>query len=290
MTDDTLDKDYQHCLQLARQHYENFPTAAHLLAKRHRLATAAIYAFARSADDIADEGDLSARERHARLDDYEAKLSHIQASTNPNEPIFMALADTIRRYQLPITPFKKLLQAFRSDIDTRRYASFNELARYCDHSANPVGELILRLHGVWNEANNAFSNNICTALQLINFIQDLDSDYHQRQRLYIPLDELDTFSVSETDLAQHRKNDNLRRLIDFQIQRARELLYEGRPLLGACRGRLRFVLKLTLFSALCLTEKLQQRNNVFTRPTLHGKDITRIALRSLLFRPGKAPC
>jgi squalene synthase HpnC len=290
MTDDTLDKAYQHCLQLARRHYENFPTAARLLAKRHRLATAAIYAFARSADDIADEGDLSASERHARLDDYEAKLSHIQAGASANEPIFLALADTMHRYELPITPFTKLLQAFRSDIDTRRYASFNELATYCDHSASPVGELILRLHGVWNETNNSYSNHICTALQLINFIQDLDSDYQQRQRLYIPLDELATFSVAETDLAQHRENDNLRRLIDFQIQRARELLFAGQPLLGACRGRLRFVLKLTLFSALCLTEKLQQRNNVFIRPTLHTGDIPRIALHSLLFRPAKAPC
>lgn len=290
MTDDTLDKAYQHCLQLAQRHYENFPTAARLLAKPHRLATAAIYAFARSADDIADEGNFSASERHARLDNYETKLTHIQTGANPNEPIFLALADTIHRYQLPFTPFTKLLQAFRSDIDTRRYASFKELATYCDHSANPVGELILRLHGVWNESNNAYSNHICTALQLINFIQDLDSDYRQRQRLYIPLDELAAFSVQETDLAQHRENDNLRQLVDFQIQRARELLYEGQPLFNACRGRLRFVLKITLFSALCLSDKLQRRNNVFTRPSLQGKDITRIALRSLLFRPTKAPC
>lgn len=290
MTDDTLDRAYQICLQLAQQHYENFPTAARLLARQHRLATAAIYAFARSADDIADEGSLMAQQRHTRLDHYARQLTGIQAGEEPTEPIFVALADTIRRYQLPIKPFSKLLQAFRQDIDTTRYASFDELAAYCDHSANPVGELILRIHGLWHETNAAYSNSICTALQLINFIQDLDADVIQRDRIYIPLDELHQYQVDETDLAQHRSSDKLCALIDFQLRRARRLLHGGIPLLASCPYRLRLILKITVFSAECMLQKLQQRNDVFTRPTLQGRDLGRIVLRSLLFQPTQASC
>lgn len=290
MTDDTLDKAYQSCLQIARQHYENFPTAARLLAKPRRRATAAIYAFARTADDIADEGSLSRHERHASLNHYDTQLIRIQSGEATSGPVFLALADTIQKYQLPIKPFTKLLQAFRRDIDTKRYADFDELADYCDHSANPVGELVLRLHGLWNETNEVYSNRICTALQLINFIQDLDSDYHQRDRLYIPMDEIQKFSVAESDLAQRTNTRKLQQLIDFQLQRADGLLHEGLPLLMACPYRLRLVLKLTVFSAECMLNKLQRRQNVFARPTLHKGDLIHIALRSMLFQPGKASC
>lgn len=290
MTDDTLDRAYQTCLLMAQQHYENFPTAARLLPKSHRRATAAIYAFARSADDIADEGTLPSHERHSRLDHYARQLLLIQAGELPSEPMFLALADAIRRYQLPIRPFTKLLQAFRQDIDTRRFASFAELAAYCDHSANPVGELILRLHGVWNEINDAHSNHICTALQLINFIQDLDNDYQQRDRIYIPQDEMQQFSVHESEFAQRRQNNNFRRLIEYQLRRACEMLHSGLPLLQASPYRLRLILKVTLMSAECMLDKLQHRKDIFSRPVLHTGDIIRISLRSLLFQPGKAPC
>ncbi|MEJ2362328.1 MAG: squalene synthase HpnC [Gammaproteobacteria bacterium] len=290
MTDDTLDNAYRTCLQTAQQHYENFPTAARLLAKPHRRATAAIYAFARGADDIADEGAIPAAERHQHLDHYAQQLSLIQAGIVPTEPVFLALADTIQRYQLPIEPFTRLLQAFRQDIDIKRYADFAALANYCHCSANPVGELILRLHGIWNEPNAFFSNQICTALQLINFIQDLDSDCHQRNRIYLPQDECQQFGVKETDLIQHRQSDNLRRLIDFQIARACDMLHSGVPLLRACPFRLRLILKTTVMSADCLITKLKRRQNVFIRPVLHGPDLMQIALRSLLFQPVKASC
>jgi squalene synthase HpnC len=290
MTDDTLDNAYRICLQLARQHYENFPTAARLLAKPHRRATAAIYAFARSADDIADEGDITAAARHAQLDRFAKNLSQIQAGTTPTEPIFIALADTIERYQLPITPFEKLLQAFRNDIDTRRYASFPELAAYCDNSANPVGELILRLHNAWDAENRQYSNRICSALQLINFIQDVDSDYHQRGRIYIPQDEMQEFGLDETAFAQCQHSSNINKLIQLQLQRAGELLVSGQPLLARTHGRLRIMLKLTLLSALRVLHKLHARTDVFERPTLNAADFTLIAIRSLLFQPMKAAC
>jgi len=290
MADEKLDLAYRECLRIARTHYENFPTAARLLSKTHRLATAAIYAFARSADDIADEGESDSATRHAQLDDFAEKLEQIRSNRVAPEGLFYALADTINRYRLPLTPFEKLLQAFRSDIDVRRYASFDDVLAYCDNSANPVGELVLRLHGCWSEENDWFANRICTALQLINFIQDLDSDFHQRNRLYIPLDEMDKYAVNETLLVNHGQNKNLCDLIGFQIRRARQLLLEGRPLLQQCHGRLRLMLTLTLVSGLRVLHKLQARDNVYSRPTLHAGDLALIAAQSLMFRPLGMAC
>jgi len=290
MADEKLEQAYRECLNIARQHYENFPTAARLLAKPQRRATAAIYAFARSADDIADEGDADNAKRHAQLDEFSDQLQRIGAGSGQQHGLFYALADTIERYQLPLKPFEKLLTAFRSDIDVKRYVNFTQLLDYCDNSANPVGELVLRLHGYWNEQADWFSNRICTALQLINFIQDLDSDYRQRDRLYIPLDEMRQYGIDEAILAERRQNPELARLIDFQIQRARTILLEGQPLLGHCHGRLRLMLKLTVSSGLRVLQKLQIRDNVYARPTLQVGDLALIAIRSLLFRPGAMAC
>lgn len=290
MTDDTLDNAYRFCLQLVRQHYENFPTASRLLARPHRRATAAIYAFARRADDIADEGNLSSADRHAQLDTFAANLSQIENGITPDDPVFIALADSIQRYRLPFTPFKKLLHAFRIDIDKRRFDTYADLAMYCDHSANPIGELVLRLHGSWNEETATYSNRICTALQLINFIQDLDSDFHQRGRIYVPMDELQEYAINESALAQRLKSSNFSGLIDIQLQRAQALLHSGLPLLSHCHGRLHFILRLTIFSAQCMLDKLQKRPDVFFRPTLHAQDIFVITIRSLLFQPGNTTC
>lgn len=290
MNDDTLDNAYRICLQTARQHYENFPTASRLLARPQRRATAAIYAFARSADDIADEGNLTSASRHAQLDAMAARLAQIQYGDVPDDPMFLALADTIRHYHLPITPFEKLLHAFRMDIDTRRFADYSELATYCDHSANPVGELILRLHDNWNGNTAGYSNNICTALQLINFIQDLDSDFHQRGRIYIPMDETQEFEVNETFFLERRQDNSFFELVRYQLQRAHTLLLSGLPLLDHCHGRLRFILKLTVVSALRIHDKLRARTDVFSRSTLDAGDLTLIAIRSLLFQPTKAAC
>lgn len=284
MTDDTLDNAYRVCQQIAKQHYENFPTAARILSRAHHRATAAIYAFARGADDIADEGSQPASERHQLLDHYAQQLSKIQSGETPVEPMFYALADTIGRYKLPITPFTKLLTAFRQDIDTTRYDSFVDLSRYCEHSANPVGELILRLHGIWNEKNADYSDRICTALQLINFMQDIDSDYRQRGRLYIPLSEIQEFGLDESVLVHQQNNQALHELIHYQIQRARRLLHEGVPLLENCPWRLRLILKVTLLSADRVVEKLLQRPSVYARPVLQPTDFALIAMRNLMFR------
>ena len=290
MTDEMLDNAYRICQRMARQHYENFPTVSHLLAKSHRRATAAIYAFARTADDMVDEGDMTPDARHMQLNIYATHLSHIVSGVTSNEPLFIALADTVQRYQLPIRPFEKLLLAFRSDIDTQHYASFSELAAYCDNSANPIGELILRLHNAWNAENQIYSDRICTALQLINFIQDLDCDFQQRGRIYIPMDEMQKFGVDENIFVQRTQNSNLSQLIQFQLQRAEKLLAAGAPLLDRTHGRLRLILKVTVISAMHMINKLRTRTDVFARPTLHAGDLTLIAFRSLIFQPVKATC
>ncbi|MBI1423153.1 MAG: squalene synthase HpnC [Gammaproteobacteria bacterium] len=287
MTDDTLDDAYRYCEQIARRHYENFPTASRLLARPQRRATAAIYAFARSADDIADEGDMTQTARHQQLDAFVAQLAHLGTDTASADPIFIALADTIQAFRLPLTPFKKLLDAFRSDIDRQRFPDYPALAAYCDNSANPVGELVLRLHDRWDETNAEYSNQICTALQLLNFVQDLASDYQQRGRLYIPQDEMAKFGVDETCLAQQHQTPALQKLVQFQLQRAHAGLVAGLPLLARCHGRLRLLLKLTLASAFRIHSKLSARSDVYTRPTLHSRDIAVITVRSLLFQTVK---
>ena len=287
MTDDTLDDAYRYCELMAQQHYENFPTASRLLPRRQRRATAAIYAFARSADDIADEGEMTQAARHQQLDAFTTQLAHLGEDKVSTDPVFIALADTIRSFRLPLTPFEKLLDAFRSDIDQRRFSDYSALAAYCNNSANPVGELVLRLHNNWNAANASYSDQICTALQLLNFVQDLKDDYQLRGRLYIPLNEMAEFGVDETCIAQQQQTPNLQKLMQFQLQRAYAGLVAGLPLLASCHGRLRLLLKLTLASAFRIHSKLSARSDVYSRPTLHGGDIAGIAVRSLLFQTVK---
>jgi len=276
---------YAECLQQARTHYENFPTASRLVEKKHRDATAAIYSFARRADDIADEGNATAAHRHAELEEFSQKLSDITTGKPLEDTTFVALADAIDKYHLPILPFEKLLTAFSMDVDKNRFNNFDELLYYCQHSANPVGELILRLHGRYNTSTQALSDSICTALQLINFLQDINDDYQKRNRIYIPLDEMRNFNFDETGIQQKINSTNVRQLVDYQLIRATNMLLSGVPLIEHLQGRLKWVIKTTITSALLVCEKLAIRNNVFTRPSLSKPDWLKIAKRSIYFRP-----
>jgi len=285
MQDNKIKNAYSECLRLARTHYENFPTASRIVEKKHRDATAAIYSFARRADDIADEGDISDDQRHAKLDSFSTMLADIAAGKPVDDPTFIALADTITRYQLSILPFENLLTAFKMDIDKKRFANFDELLFYCQHSANPVGELILRLHGRYNVTTQALSNSICTALQLINFLQDISEDYQKRDRIYIPFDEMNKFDVTEINIQQKTNSTNMNQLIDYQLERAASMLTSGARLTHHLQGRLKWVMKLTILSALAVCEKLSTRNNVFARPTLTKTNWLKIVFGSLYFRP-----
>jgi len=285
MTDDRLDNAYKTCLEQARSHYENFPVASRLLPRPLRNATAAIYSFARRADDIADEGNLTPAERHQQLDSFSEHLQQIEKGNIPDDMTFIALADVIKKYQVPVAVLDRLLTAFRMDVDKKRYATFEEVLHYCHHSANPVGELVLRLHGVETDENIHLSNQICTALQLINFIQDIDQDLQKRNRLYIPTDELMSFNATDQMLLLHAESSTLNELIAYQLARAKSMLLKGSPLLNNLKGHLHWVIRFTLVSALRITTKLENRKNIYQRPSLKAYDWPLILLQSLYFRP-----
>ncbi|OBS10465.1 squalene synthase HpnC [Acidihalobacter prosperus] len=264
---------YRACLAIASRHYENFPVASWLLPAQLRRPVAAIYAFARRADDIADEGSQSAGERLDALDRVDAALMSAAAGKWPDDPIYVALADAIARYQLPIQPFQDLLLAFRQDVRQTRYRDFGEIMGYCRLSANPVGRLLLHLNAQATPDNLAESDAVCTALQLINFYQDLYSDYVDRGRIYLPQDEMAEYGVDETDIARRRSTSALRRLMHHQYRRADRLLRAGAPLGGRLPGRMGLELRAIIIGGARILYRLQQqRDDLFSRPRLNLRD------------------
>lgn len=230
------------CADLVRGHYENFPVASLLIPSSVRPAVQAIYAFARMADDFADEP-AHAGHRLERLDEWGRMLEDCYRGFAIH-PVFIALREAIRRHGLPIEPLRDLLEAFRLDVTCSRHPDFASLLRYCRLSADPVGRLILHLFGATDPILVGRSNAICTALQLTNHWQDIAVDL-AKDRIYLPADERDEFGVSEDDLRAGRVTEGFRRLMAEQIARTRSLYEVGRPLCDAVRGRLRLELRLT---------------------------------------------
>ena len=283
MTILTLSEAYRFCQDLAAEHYENFPVASHLLPRRFRQPITVIYAFARTADDFADEGNRSSAERLKLLDDYESRLQHLIAGISGSDPVFIALADVIKRYALPIGLFQDLLSAFSQDVTKQRYENFNEVIDYCRRSANPVGRLLLYLYNEADAKNLLLSDQICTALQLINFLQDLLQDYDEHQRIYLPQDEMRKCRVSETYLQNRISDAAMQELIQIQIQRARELLLAGAPLGNKLPGRIGLELRMVIHGGMRILQKLENNNgNVFLRPRLNNYDYLGIFWNALL--------
>lgn len=263
-------------------HYENFPVASLLVPAKLRQPIEVIYRFARSADDIADEGDASPDERLAGLNAYRAELDRIEAGSGPQTPLFVALAEVIATYALPIQLFRDLLDAFAQDVVKTRYADYPELLDYCRRSANPVGRLVLHLFGRTEPEHLEQSDCICTALQLINFWQDVAVDW-QKDRVYIPQTDFPHFRVGEADIAAGRWSANWAALMDFEIDRAQALMRRGAPLVHALPGRLGWEIRLTIQGGLRILELLRRvRGDVFERrPTLRKRDWLVVAGRSL---------
>lgn len=277
-----LEQAYQHCQSVAARHYENFPVASRLLPKRLRRPISVIYTFARTADDFADEGNLSKPQRHQKLDDYSNKLTAIAQGEAIDDPVFIALADVIQRHALPLSLFHDLLTAFKMDVDKTRFADFAEVLNYCRYSANPVGHLLLYLHGVATPKNLSQSDAICSALQLINFYQDLTQDYHEHGRIYLPQDEMRQFGVTEDHIEQARSDGAMQELMNFQFQHAATLLHRGSPLGNTLKGRFGFELRMIIQGGNCILNKLKEHDgNVFCRPRLNKQDALRIAIRAL---------
>lgn len=266
-------------------HYENFPVASLLLPKRLRPAVGVIYAFARSADDFADEGDATPQERLAALSAYEAELDNIENRQPSEQALFQSLSQVIATYQLPIHAFRDLLSAFKQDVVTPRYASFTDVLDYCRRSANPVGTLMLHLYGAATAQNLRDSDAICTALQLINFWQDVAIDW-KKDRVYLPLEDLVRFGVTEDDIAEQRDTETWRALLQFEVVRAREMMLSGAPLAVRLPGRIGWELRMVVQGGLRILEKIETAHyDVFRhRPTLHKGDWLRMTTRSFGMR------
>ncbi len=270
-------------------HYENFPVASWLCPAALRPPIAAIYAFARTADDMADEGDASPAQRLEQLQDYRLEL-HAIAKGQPPQPrwatIFTPLQYQLQQWQLPVHLLDDLLSAFVQDVaktrDQTSYADRAELLDYCRRSANPVGRLLLHLYGIHDDQALAQSDAICSALQLINFWQDLSEDI-PRGRHYLTDADCARFNVSRTQLNALQLTLDIQRLIASNTAWARTLMQQGAPLVHRLPGRIGWELRLIVQGGLRILDKVQaqQGHNLHTRLTLHKTDVARMLWRAL---------
>ncbi len=295
----TLHQAYAHCRQIATAHYENFPVASWLLPARMRPHVAAVYAFARAADDFADEGRARESQRLAWIDEWR----HLRAAGMPAalragsvghvgaeqvRATFIAVADTIDRCRLDAQLLDDLLSAFAQDVTVRRYPTWDAVLDYCRRSANPVGRLVLGIAGVRDEAVARQSDAVCTALQLANFWQDLGDDWRQRDRLYVPQELLAQHGASTMQLDVGTPDEAWRASIDVLCGRTAALFAAGRPVCDAVNGRLRYELRATWLggtAVLCKTIEVRRRS-LHARPVLGKRDLLRIAAGALAWRSG----
>jgi len=283
-----LEAAYTACRQLARRHYENFPVASLLVPRDKRDALAAIYAFARSADDFADEPGVEGRLE--ALADWRSRLyGCVEGETE--HPTFLALGDTIRKYRLSVTNLDNLLRAFEMDVTVNRHQNFESLLQYSTCSANPVGRLMLELFGHRDPELFALSDNICTALQLTNFWQDVRVDL-ERDRVYLPLDDLARFDLSLDELRQWGiekgapsdagMEERLQGLLALEAERTWELFRNGKPLPERVVPQLRRQLRLTWLTGTEILAGIEAVHyDVFhRRPKLKKVDFVRLYFKS----------
>ena len=284
---------YASCEQTARAHYENFPVASMLLPARMRRHVAAVYAFARAADDFADEGDGPAEPRIELLDRWRERLRRAlngdaQHAVEPGEPsntheIFAALANTVRQCDLPPQLFEDLLSAFRQDVTVHRYPDWEALFDYARRSANPVGRLVLRIGGYRAHDLDSWSDSVCTALQFTNFWQDFAVD-RARGRVYLPQSELGSTDV---DLSAEDASAATVRALQQAVGRTRQLFAAGRPLCDAVTGRLRYELRATWLGGSRILDRVEEQLGAIgvSRPALHVRDAPWFAWRMITWAP-----
>ncbi len=260
---------YRHCLQIAKNHYENFPVASWFLPRRIRYPIAAIYAFARRADDIADEGDLTDEQRLAQLDDMGRAIDGAHQGLVSNDPVFIALADTLQRFDLPVQLFHDLLSAFKQDVTKKRYADFGEVMDYCRRSANPIGRLLLHLVGRTERQLLGHADALCSALQLINFYQDLTQDYDEMDRIYLPQDEFRRSLLNETYIKNRITDGPMILFMRKQYERTNKLLNAGAPLGKKLGGLFGFEIRLIAAGGSRILQRLHAEDeNLYARPRL----------------------
>jgi len=277
----TVPQAFQYCERLARDHYENFPVASLMVPKEKRPHVYAIYSFARIADDYADEPGLTPAERIDSIAVWEEQLIDAYRG-HAHHPVFVALQETVDHFEIPIELFQSLLKAFRSDVTTHRYETFEDVLEYCESSANPIGRLMLLLFNYRSETTMELSDSICTALQLTNFWQDVTVDL-KKDRVYIPLDDIREFGYSEEELLGLRCSQAFKDLMCYQVERTEQMFQEGKPLLADVGRDLRMELKMTWKGGMRILRKIEQQDYdvLALRPSLSMLDKTAILFSSL---------
>jgi squalene synthase HpnC len=293
-TSETLGRAYAACQALAESHYENFPVASRLLPASMRPHVAAVYAFARVADDIADEGVDPPAIRQARLRVWQHRLHDAVArsdqelvSRSLDDLIVVAVGHSIRSLELPVMLFDDLLSAFGQDTTTTRYDSWDDLRDYCRRSANPIGRLVLRIAGYGDEALDRSSDALCTALQLTNFWQDFGRDWRSG-RLYVPRVVRDSCGASESDLGSGRFTPEWARALDECAAVTRAIFDEGRAVCDGVRGRLRLELRVTWLGGRSILDRVGRPgvDLLRDRPTLATADLPGLLWRAARWGPG----
>jgi len=275
----SIEEASRFCRRLVRAHYENFTVLSWLAPRGMRRHLAALYAYCRTVDDLGDE---APGDRLALLDRFEDELDAAFAG-RARHPVLVALQETIARFSLPREPLARLIEANRIDQRQSSFATFDELRDYCEHSATPVGRLVLMLYGYRDEERFALSDATCTALQLANFWQDLRRDA-AAGRVYLPEDEMAEYGVGRSDLRAERASAGLRDLTRFQVDRARSYFRAGLPLIDRVRGHLRINLALFSLGGLAILRKIERQNydTLSRRPALSGPEKVGLALSALL--------
>ncbi|MBN2581068.1 MAG: squalene synthase HpnC [Pirellulales bacterium] len=274
----TVRQAEEYCRRLARRHYENFTVASFLLPRPLRRHFCNVYAYCRWADDLADETGDPQRSR-TLLDWWEGQLLDCYQGRAAH-PVFIALKETIDRFQIPVEPFGDLLVAFRQDQQVTRYETFDDLLTYCRYSANPVGRLVLYVGECFSEENARLADSICTGLQLANFCQDVARDW-RRGRIYLPQADCRQYGYPEAMFAGGECNDAFRRLLRAQVDRAEGFFHSGRPLIALLPPALRLDVALFLHGGLAILRAVRRQDfDVWTRRPTVGK----LQKLGLLFR------
>ncbi len=276
---------YAFCMKLTTSHYENFPVGSILIPKKLRKHFFSIYAFARIADDIADElADEAAADRISLLDNFLVNLLENDSGTAYiSNPIIMALRNTITKFSLPPQPFEKLITAFKMDVEFEQPKTFEDLEYYCIHSANPVGELVLRLFGEWNEDTSRKSDSICTGLQLVNFWQDLSVDL-PGGRCYLPSELLEKYSLEKENLQDEEISAILYPCLSEIYGKTSEYFAEGEHLTGLLKSkRLGMEIAATVNGGKIMLDKIQKSGvDIFhKRPVLSKSDYSKLLIKSV---------
>ncbi len=272
---------YSFCLNLASSHYENFPVASNFIFPKLRKHVACLYSFARIADDFSDEPEYEGVRRE-RLLEWRENLNDINLRT-PTHPVFIALKDTLKTLKLPLRPFDDLLDAFLQDTVKNRYQNFDEVLDYCRRSANPVGRIVLMIHGYDQEELFKLSDSICTGLQLANFWQDISVDL-KKERIYIPQEDFARFSYSEADLRMGVVNERFRNLMKFEVARVCQIFEEGKTLPKKLSWPLSWEIRLTELGGRQILRKIRKQNydTLHSRPVLTKWEWIPLILRAVL--------